>query len=82
MHDFLIRNARVFDGHSADCEGGLSVRVADGRIQEIGPSITAPAAALVIDAGGRTLMPGLIDCHIHALHSALSVQQVELQITW
>ena len=79
MHDFLIRNARVFDGHSADCEGGLSVRVADGRIQEIGPSITAPAAALVIDAGGRTLMPGLIDCHIHALHSALSVQEVELQ---
>ena len=54
------------------------MRVADGRIQEIGPSITAPDASLVIDAGGRTLMPGLIDCHIHPLASALSVQQGEL----
>ena len=55
------------------------MRVADGRIQAIGPSITAPDASPVIDAGGRTLMPGLIDCHIHALASALSVQLVELQ---
>ena len=35
MHDFLIRNARVFDGHSADCEGGLSVQ--QGELPGGGP---------------------------------------------
>ena len=79
MSDLLIRNARVFDGHSADCEEGLSVRVADGRIQEIGRALTAPDDVTTIDAAGRTLMPGLIDGHIHAYASSLSVLQVETQ---
>ena len=79
MSDLLIRNARIFDGYSADCPTGQSVLVAQDRIQAIGPHLEAPSTTPVIDAGGRTLMPGLIDCHIHALHSALSVQQVELQ---
>ena len=57
----------------------MSVRVADGRIQEIGRALTAGPTAQVFDAGGRTLMPGLIDCHIHAYASSLSVQLVESQ---
>ena len=71
MDSFIIRNARVFDGSSADCAEGQSVRVADGRIQEIGPALANPSDARVLDAGGRTLMPGLIDGHIHAYASAL-----------
>ena len=79
LDNFIIRNARVFDGSSADCAEGQSVRVADGRIQEIGPALANPSDARVLDAGGRTLMPGLIDGHIHAYASALSVQLVETQ---
>ena len=74
----LFTNARVFDGTRADCAEGMHVLVADGAIQEV--SSTRPKSAgdvRVIDVGGRTLMPGLIDCHIHAFFSDVSVQKVE-----
>jgi imidazolonepropionase-like amidohydrolase len=74
----LLRNARVFDGVSADCAEGVSVLVADGLIREIGTStIAAPDGTLVIDCAGRTLMPGLIDCHIHAFASDVAVGRIE-----
>jgi len=61
----LIRNARVFDGtHEAPADG-MSVLVEGNKITKIAKSITAPTGATVVDAGGRTLMPGLIDAHAH-----------------
>ena len=39
------------------------VLVADGKIAAVGPKVEAPANAEVIDAGGRVLMPGFVDCH-------------------
>ncbi|MFZ0657571.1 MAG: amidohydrolase family protein [Candidatus Binataceae bacterium] len=63
--DLLIKNARVFDGSSVR-EGLCSVAVAGNRITFVG-NATVPAAR-EIDAGGRFLMPGLIDCHVHLLN--------------
>ncbi|MBA3850649.1 MAG: imidazolonepropionase, partial [Opitutus sp.] len=42
------------------------VLVADGKIAAVGEKIDAPADAEVIDAAGRVLMPGFVDCHTHA----------------
>lgn len=42
------------------------VLVADGKIAAIGEKVEAPAEAEVIDAAGRVLMPGFVDCHTHA----------------
>jgi imidazolonepropionase len=42
------------------------VLVADGRIAAVGAKVEAPATAEVIDANGRVLMPGFVDCHTHA----------------
>lgn len=42
------------------------VLVQDGKIAAVGPTLPAPADAEVIDADGRVLMPGFIDCHTHA----------------
>jgi imidazolonepropionase-like amidohydrolase len=55
----------------------MSVRVADGRIQEISAGALQGGDARVIDVGGRTLMPGLIDAHVHAFASDVAVQRVE-----
>lgn len=41
------------------------VLVADGKISAVAPKIEAPPAAEVIDAQGRVLMPGFVDCHTH-----------------
>jgi len=42
------------------------VIVTDGRITAVGPGLTAPADTTVIEANGRVLMPGFVDCHTHA----------------
>jgi imidazolonepropionase-like amidohydrolase len=63
--DVLIKNARVFDG-SAVREGLCSVGIAGNKISLVDNA--AVPAARKIDAGGRFLMPGLIDCHVHLLN--------------
>ncbi len=60
----LIRNARAFDPDAGRFVGD-SVLIADGRIVEVGTGLAAPAGATDIDAGGRFLMPGLWDMHVH-----------------
>jgi imidazolonepropionase-like amidohydrolase len=77
MTALLFKNARVFDGKSADCAEGMFVRVAEGRIEDVSERPIAAGGAQVIDVGGRTLMPGLIDAHVHAFASDVAVQRVE-----
>lgn len=78
MTQTLFRNARIFDGHSGDCPERMQVLVEDGTIREVTSEPIKAADAHVIDVGGRTLMPGLIDAHIHACASDVSVQKVDL----
>src|SRR4029453_8731886 len=59
---FHIRHARVFDGSAVIDDAEVIIR--DGVIQQVGKNLTA-ADAEVIDATGKTLLPGLIDCHVH-----------------
>ncbi|HEY3612453.1 MAG TPA: amidohydrolase family protein [Gaiellales bacterium] len=59
--------ARLLDGTSAPARERASLLVEDGRIAAIaGAGDAPPEGAHVIDVGGRTLMPGLIDAHQHA----------------
>jgi imidazolonepropionase-like amidohydrolase len=77
MASVLFRNARIFDGKSADCEEGMSVLVEGDRIREVARKLKAPKGAQSIDVGGRTLMPGLIDAHMHAYASDVNMFRVE-----
>lgn len=77
MPPLLFTNARVFDGASPDCAEGVNLLVADGLIREMGVQPIAAPDALVIDVGGRTLMSGLIDTHIHAFASNVVLQRAE-----
>src|SRR3954453_2772509 len=60
------------------------VLVEGNRIRAAGKSVEHPADAKVIDLGGATLMPGLIDAHIHLfLHpGAEDLQTVEESVPW
>src|SRR5215813_8901214 len=77
MISLVFKNARIFDGTSADCAEGMHLRVADGQIQEISSKRISDKGARVIDVKGRTLMPGLIDAHMHAYCSDVSMHRIE-----
>jgi imidazolonepropionase-like amidohydrolase len=62
----LITNVNVFDGFSDKLASGMSVLIEDNHIVEVGKSVSAPGAT-VIDGGGRTMTPGLIDMHQHIM---------------
>jgi imidazolonepropionase-like amidohydrolase len=71
----LFTNAAIVDGTSDRPKGGMSVLVADGRIAEVSPkAITSPSARNV-DLKGKTLMPGLIDCHVHVTAALTNLGQ-------
>src|SRR5499427_1779371 len=66
----LFQNVRIFDGKSGTLSGPSNVLVRGNKIERIatGPIPTDRSAATVlIDGGGRTLMPGLIDMHWHTM---------------
>jgi imidazolonepropionase-like amidohydrolase len=68
----LFQNVNIFDGKSDKLIQGMSVLVDGNKIAKIAKSIPAPAGATVIDAKGRTLMPGMIDAHWHSLFATIS----------
>lgn len=61
----LIRNVNVFDGRSEDVAIGMDVLIENNLIARVGTGISAPSGTVIIDGGGRTLMPGLMDAHVH-----------------
>ena len=64
----VFEGCRVFDGVSAEPRENATVVVENGRIKEVADgAVRAPADAERVACAGRTLMPGLIDAHFHAL---------------
>lgn len=61
---FAIRDVRIFDGERAIERGTVVVR--DGTIAAVGADVAVPEGLPTIDGAGGTLLPGLIDAHVHA----------------
>jgi imidazolonepropionase-like amidohydrolase len=69
MPGIIIRNASLLDIEAAELRQGASLRIEGDKIVEVGVdghTLQAGADAVVLDAAGRTVMPGLIDAHVHA----------------
>ncbi len=77
MPDTLFTNAAVLDVAAGQLVRGQSVLVTDDRIAAVGSDLTAPPGATSTDLGGKTLMPGLIDCHVHVTAATADLAQIE-----
>ena len=78
----LFTNVNVFDGVSESLQNNTNVLVEDNLIKSIGASITLPEGAEVIDGGGRTLLPGFIDNHVHLMLPGPTLPAMEANSTW
>ncbi|WP_407314170.1 amidohydrolase family protein [Pseudomonas sp. nanlin1] len=66
----ILRNGQLLDPGKGELLSGLEVQIDGERISAVREQgSVAVGDAQVIDLGGRTLMPGLIDCHVHVLAS-------------
>lgn len=65
MNRTAFINATLFDSEHGTMRPGATVVVEDDRIQDVLFDDTVVRAARTVDVGGRTLMPGLIDAHVH-----------------
>jgi imidazolonepropionase-like amidohydrolase len=60
----LIRNATILTASHGTIEHG-DILIKNGKIAEVGTSLKAPSDAQIIDAAGKFVIPGIIDCHSH-----------------
>jgi imidazolonepropionase-like amidohydrolase len=71
---FVLREASVLD-ESGSFSGPLDVRVADGRIDDVGKNLAADGAES-FDFSGLWLMPGVFDCHLHLSASTTETGEI------
>jgi imidazolonepropionase-like amidohydrolase len=70
----VITNAIIFDGAGHRIDNG-QIRLENGKVAEVGATVTVPAGARMIDAAGRYVTPGIIDIHSHlGVYPSPSVQ--------
>ncbi len=77
MGQILFKNAKLLDPNKDALEGGVSVLVEGDTIREVSSKPIKAPKAQAIDCGGRTLMPGLIDCHVHVFLSEVNIRYLE-----
>ena len=65
--DLVIHAGRLIDGSGTSPRTQVSILVHDDRITAIQPGFVSPAGAEVVDLSQATVLPGLIDCHVHIL---------------
>jgi imidazolonepropionase-like amidohydrolase len=72
----VFRNVRVLDVVKGELGSATDVVIRGNAIAAIGPSAKAAAGAQIIEGKGRTLMPGLIDAHVHIGFGSLLLTQL------
>src|ERR1700688_1351574 len=70
---FLFRRGNLLDPSSADLREGVDILVEGERIKEVSDRPIRSESATVVDVAGRTVMPGLIDAHIHVYLSEVNL---------
>jgi imidazolonepropionase-like amidohydrolase len=74
-----VRAGRLFDSRSGTLLHDQVILLRGERIVDVGPSIAIPAGAQVIDLSGATVLPGLIDTHLHVMDGGGSGPNMSLQ---
>jgi imidazolonepropionase-like amidohydrolase len=74
-----IRAGKLFDARSGKLLDNQVILIRGDRIAEVGGSVEIPAGAAVIDLGTATVLPGMIDAHVHVNTGGLNMSQRTLR---
>jgi imidazolonepropionase-like amidohydrolase len=77
----VIHTGRLIDGTGAEPRAQVSILIHDDRITAIQPGFVAPAGAEVVDLSNATVLPGLIDCHVHIMAAWHDGDPIRLAVT-
>src|SRR5881227_1058713 len=77
MAQLLFRNFQLLEPEVGELQGGFELLVEGETVKETSDKPIKSAGADAIDCGGRTLMPGLIDCHVHVMLSEVNIRYLE-----
>ena len=77
MSQILFRNMNLLDPKWDETRSGYEVLVEGDTIREVSARPIKAAKARVVDCGKRTLMPGLIDCHVHVFLTEVNIRNLE-----
>ena len=77
MGQILFRNFRMLEPSVGELRDGHELLVEGDTIREVSTGVIKAPDAAVIDCGGRTLMPGLIDSHVHVFLSEVNIRSLE-----
>jgi imidazolonepropionase-like amidohydrolase len=77
MSPVLFTNMRLLDPRWDAARDGYQVLVEGELVKEVSDQPIKAAGARTVDCGGRTLMPGLIDCHVHVVLSEVNLRNLE-----
>ena len=70
-NDVLIKNATVMTAIKGTLEN-TDILIQNGKITRIGKNLSAPSGVRVIDATGKYVTPGIVDCHSHTMLSSIN----------
>ncbi len=76
MSRIVLENCTLLDGTSPELREDMAVLVEGERIREVSDTSLTASDARVIDLRGKTLMPGLIDAHVHLIATTLNLGQL------
>ena len=73
---YLLQNLSLLEPETGHLQPGMKIRIEGDKVVAVGKRVAAGGAE-VVDCGGRTVMPGLIDSHVHVMLSSVSIPSLE-----
>jgi imidazolonepropionase-like amidohydrolase len=81
QNNILIKNANIWDGISNTLKKNTSVLIQNNLVVEVANNIEVPEGSILIDATGKTLIPGLSDAHVH-LALTMGMKEIRNDAHW
>ena len=77
MTQMLLKNFTLLDPERDELSGGHEILIEGEKIREVSAKPIKSKDAAVVDCGGKTVMPGLIDSHVHVFMSEVVIRRLE-----